>query len=413
MLRQGFFYFMKVIKFYIDSFKGISKDIWLLSLIYLINRCGEMVIPFMSLYITKELGWTKTEAGLVLFCFGLGALVGSNIGGYLSDTIGNFKVMALSLFTTAIAFPYIIFFTDFYSLCAWIFLTAICTSSFSPAAFGAVSHYGKKENATRGFSLLRMAINLGVAIGPAIGGILASQVGYDWLFFVDGVTCFFAGIALIKLLGHRNEKPYQKDLKKKMKSPYLDKYLIAFLLLNLINMVAFFQILFAVPVYFREVVGLNEFWVGVFFTVNGILVFTFEMPLVYYIEKTKVFFKAMSLGALMIGLAYLCFISFDHLILGIVFYSLLVAFGEIINFPLIPSLAIRRADENNQGKVMGMVSMMFAMSFTLAPILGLPVVDKIGFNSYWIYAAILPLVSGISLLLLKKKFIASEEANVI
>ncbi len=398
---------MKVLKFYNDSFSGLTREVWLIALIYLVNRCGEMVIPFMSLYITQELGWTKSQAGVVLTCFGLGALVGSNIGGYLTDRIGNFKVMAISLFGTAVGFTCIMFFTSFYTLSGWLFITALFSSAFSPAAFGAVSVYGNKENAARGYSLLRMAINLGVAIGPAIGGFVASAYSYNWLFMLDGLTCALAGVVLFLVLSHINEPPkhLSKEATPSDYSPYKDTRLILFLFFNLINMIAFFQIIFAVPVYFREELLLNEFWIGVFFTVNGLLIFTCEMPLVYLIEKKDSYLLPMALGAIAIGLSFLSLNIFAIPIIAIAAYSLLIAFGEIINFPLIPTLAMRQSDDKSQGKTMGLVSMMFAFAFTFAPIMGLPVVEKVGFYNYFFLACAFSVVSGICLLMMRQKIV--------
>ena len=169
---------MNVIQLYKDSFSGLSRDVWYLALIYLINRCGEMVIPFMSIYLTAQLGMTKVQTGTVLFCFGLGALCGSNVGGHLSDRIGNFRVMAISLAGMGTSFICILLFKTFITLSLWMIVTGLFSSMFSPAAFSAVSVWGDSENRTRGFSLLRMAINLGVAIGQAVGGFLAYRVGY-------------------------------------------------------------------------------------------------------------------------------------------------------------------------------------------------------------------------------------------
>lgn len=393
---------MNLLKLYKESFSGLSRDVWYLAVIYLVNRCGEMVIPFMSVYLTNQLGFSKTQTGVVLTCFGLGALMGSNIGGYLTDTIGNFKVMAISLAGTGISFMCILFFTTFYSLSAWMIVTAIFSSMFSPAAFSAVSIWGNPENKTRGFSLLRMAINMGVAIGPALGGFLAYTVGYNWLFIVDGCTCLMAFATLFLLLKHRDHKYDAQVVKKKTKqSPFRDAPLLLFLFFNLINMVAFFQILFAVPVYFKEVILMDELLIGAFFTVNGLLVFLLEMPCVYIIEKKNKYFPPMIVGAILIGIAYFCLTLFDDPIWAIAMYSLLVAVGEVINFPLIPSLAMRRANDENQGKYMGVVSMMFAMAFLFAPISGLPVVELIDFDPYWILAGSLSVLSGICLWFMK------------
>jgi len=396
---------MELFFLYKKSFSGLSRDVWALALIYLVNRCGEMVIPFMSVFLTNQLGFSKTQTGVVLTCYGLGAMCGSNIGGYLTDSIGNFRVMAVSLAGAGTAFIGIIFFKTFYALSAWLFLTAVFSSMFSPAAFSAVSIWGVPENKTRGFSLLRMAINLGVAIGPAVGGFLAYKVGYNWLFIVDGVTCYLALITLFIVLKHRNEKPEKiADEHLVKETPYRDKILLLFLFFNLINMLAFFQILFSVPVYFKEVMMLDEMWIGLFFTVNGLLVFLLEMPIVYKIEQKNNYFKPMVSGAIMIGLAYASLSIFNNAIAAIFFYSIFLAVGEVVNFPLIPSLAVRRADEQNHGKYMGVVSMMFAVAFVLSPMLGLPVVEKIGFHAYFYCAAVLSIMSGICLWYLKPYF---------
>ena len=394
------------IKFYINSFSGLNRDIWYLALIYLINRSGEMVIPFMSVFLTDQLGFPKLQSGIVLFTFGLGALIGSNIGGYLTDTIGNVKVMATSLTGMGIGFIGILFFDHFIPLCIWMMLTGIFTSMFSPAAFSAVSLWGRPENKTRGFSLLRMAINLGIAIGPAVGGFIAYGVGFNWLFVIDGITCFIALRYLLRLLGHRNgnyKKP--KDEKLIKESPYKDWVLMLFLFFNLINMIAFFQILFTVPVYFKEVILLDERVIGLFFTVNGLLVLVLEMPIVYLIELKKKFFTPMIAGAIIIGIGYLSLSIFDNGFVAIALYSLLVAFGEVINFPLIPTIAMRRSNPENQGKYMGTVSTMFAMAFVLAPLLGLPIVEHTGYHNYFIMAASLSIFSGICLQFIRRKFV--------
>lgn len=395
----------KLIDFYIKSFSGLSRDVWAIALIYLVNRCGEMVIPFMSVYLTSQLGFSKFQTGVVLFCFGVGAFAGSNIGGMLTDRIGNFKVMLISLIGAGLSFMMILNFQSFIGLSLWLMVTGVFSSMFSPAAFSAVGQWGNPDNVTRGYSLLRMAINLGIAIGPAVGGIVAKHHGYSWLFILDGITCLCAAVTLTFVLQHRNIEPAPvEETEEPSQSPYTDKLLIAFLLLNLVNMVAFFQILFAVPVYFKEIVGLDEDFIGYFFTANGILVFLLEMPIVYMIELKNSYFKPLAIGAFLIGLGYLSLNVFHDPVVAIVFYSLLVAVGEVFNFPLIPSLAMRRANTNNQGKYMGTVSTMFALAFLLAPIAGLPVIEYTGFQTYWLLAAGMSILSCIGLWALKGKF---------
>ena len=413
---------MKLIRFYKESFSGLKRDIWALALIYLVNRCGEMVIPFMSVYLTSQLEFSKTESGLVLFCFGLGALFGSHVGGYLTDRIGNFKVMAMSLTGTGLGFLGILMFETFFPLCGWMILTALFSSMFSPAAFSAVTAWGDPANQTRGFSLLRMAINLGIAIGPAVGGLLAHNFGYSWVFIVDGLTCFIAVWVLFQVLSHKNRPLSHSTAQVKntegdgpsssSPSPYRDGILLTFLFLNLINMVAFFQILFSVPVYFKEEIKMSEDLIGYFFTANGLLVFLLEMPLVFLIEKHNKFIGPMVTGAILIGLGFASLNLFASPLHAIISYSLLIALGEVINFPLIPTLAMRRSNSDNQGKYMGVVSMMFAMAFLLAPASGLPIIEKVGYDSYYLGLACLSMLSGLGLWILRKWLMTAKEGSL-
>ena len=89
---------------YISSFQGLSKEVWWLALITLINRAGTMVIPFLSLYLTQKLSFTLADVGWIMTFFGLGSVVGSWIGGKLTDKIGYYKIMAFSLLGSALSF---------------------------------------------------------------------------------------------------------------------------------------------------------------------------------------------------------------------------------------------------------------------------------------------------------------------
>src|SRR3712207_6145129 len=91
------------IELYKKAYTGIPKPIWWLSLVMFINRSGTMVIPFLTVYLTSS-GYTLSQAGTVMSAFGLGAIVGSFIGGKLSDRFGFFWVQFYSLLLNGIFF---------------------------------------------------------------------------------------------------------------------------------------------------------------------------------------------------------------------------------------------------------------------------------------------------------------------
>ncbi|WP_262506534.1 MFS transporter [Sphingobacterium sp. T2] len=189
---------------YINSYKGLSQAAWLLALVILINRTGSMVIPFLGMYMSSELGFSKTQIGLVLGCFGLGAVCGSWLGGWLTDRFGNFKVQAISLMAVIPLFLVLPAFTTFEGLAPMIFLLSVVADTFRPANSVSVARYAKPENITRAYSLNRMAVNLGFSIGPALGGFLAT-ISYHWIFYGNAIAAGLACIVFIYFF--KNRKP--------------------------------------------------------------------------------------------------------------------------------------------------------------------------------------------------------------
>ena len=183
-----------------NSYSGLSKDIWLLAFITLINRTGSMVILFMTLYLTSELNFTLTEAGIAMSCFGGGSVVGAWVGGFLTDRIGYYKTMFWSLIVAGMAFLVLMNMTTFLSFCITVFFVSTIADAFRPACMASISAYAKPENHNRSLSLIRLAINLGFACGAAATGILSAYYGYHWLFIIDGVTCILAAGFLLLVL---------------------------------------------------------------------------------------------------------------------------------------------------------------------------------------------------------------------
>ena len=145
----------------ISPYKGLSKEIWFLALTTLINRAGAMVIPFLSLYLTKYLGFTLGQVGWIMTFYGFGSVIGVYFGGKLTDKIGYYKVMYVSLILTGIAFLALQYIYSFYALCAGVFVLTLVADAFRPAIWVALADYSKEENRTRSVTLIRLAINLG------------------------------------------------------------------------------------------------------------------------------------------------------------------------------------------------------------------------------------------------------------
>ena len=229
----------KLVHTYLDTFKGLSREVWWLALITLVNRAGAMVIPFLSLYLRDDLGFSLSNVGWVMTCFGFGSLFGSWLGGILSDKLGYYKTILVSLLATGIGFLGLQFISSFWAVCLGFFALIAVADMSRPAFFVALSAYSKPENKTRSLTLIRLAINLGFSAGPALGGIIIASIGYYGLFWADGITCILAGILLIQTLNPKKAKVTdQEERIENPLSPYKDQlYMLCLIALALFGVV--------------------------------------------------------------------------------------------------------------------------------------------------------------------------------
>lgn len=356
--------------------------------------------------MTIELGFSIVSVGWVLLCFGLGSLVGSYLGGYLTDKIGYYWVMFWSLFGGGLMFIMLGFVDTVALLGGIVFLTSTIADALRPAVMTAIAAYSKPENRTRAFSLIRMAINFGWAMGPAIGGWLVNYKGYWTLFWADGLTCVAAALIFVLFMKAKKVEKEQKVLKGTgfSHSPYNDKEYLFFLFLTLIGAIVFMQFLYTLPVFYKEKMAFSELTIGNILAVNGLLIAFTEMPLVYILERKLKAIDSIWIGVLMYGVAYVMLnltvgTSFIIAITSMVVLSI----GEMFNMPFTNTFAINRASEENRGAYMGLFTMTYSVAHIIGPPLGTQTVHHFGFVALWNLMGVMSLVSAIGFWYLKKR----------
>lgn len=387
---------------YLNTFKGLSNEVWWLSLITLINRAGTMVIPFLSLYLTKSLNFTLKDVGWIMTCFGLGSVLGSWLGGKLTDKIGYYKVMKTSLFLTGVLFIALQYVTTFTGFCLGIFLVMLVADTFRPAMFVALSAYSKPENKTRSVTLIRLAINLGFSAGPAVGGIIITSLGYNGLFWVDGVTCILATVLLINVLNPKKAKTLDEVKVENPVSVFLDKAFWVFFVAMFIFGFVFLQYFSTIPLYYKDAHHLSELEIGLIMGMNGFIIFLLEMPLIKWLEDSKYSKeKLMFVGLLLTGISFLVLNLTGWvgvLIVGMLFMTI----GEMIAFPFSNAFVMERAKRGNQGEYMAYYSIAFSAAHIFGHNSGMQMIDKIGFDSTWSIMVILSAIGMLALLFLIK-----------
>ena len=379
---------------YRNAYSGLSRSTWLLSWIMLINRSGTMVVPFMTLYLTSsKMGYTVGEAGIVFGLFGLGAFCGAYVGGRLTDRIGYYPVQLITLIGGGILFIVLGQMKTYPLICLFTFLVSFVGEAFRPANATAIAFYSKEENRTRSYALNRLAINLGWALGSAVGGFLA-KINYELLFWVDGYTNIGAAIVMVIFL-----KPV--DRKKHVAAQttaippvpaFRDRTFIVFIIVTSLFAACFFQVFTNLPVYFKRHLNLSEPFIGMLMAINGIIIAMVEMVLVYKLEGKRRSMLYISMGVALTGISFwLLNIPLPGILLGLLMI-LLVTFGEIFSMPFMNSYWITRTHASNRGQYAALYTMAWSAAQTLGPMGGAQLAQHFGFSLLWW------IVGGLSLL---------------
>ena len=387
---------------YVIAYSGLSRNTWLLSVVMLVNRSGTMVLPFMTIYLTG-IGFSLFQAGIVVGMFGAGAICGGYVGGKLTDKIGFYRIQLITLIGGGCLFILLGLMKSYGLICLFTFILSLVNEAFRPANNTAIAMYSRPENRTRSFSLNRLAINLGWAIGGTLGGFIAS-FDYHLLFWIDGCTNIVAAILLYNLLkpAPQLEKeiiPQKEDLEKI--TPLKDKKFTTFILLSILFAVCFFQLFSTIPVYYKDVYHMSEFYIGMLMGLNGLIIVVIEMVLIFHLESKNKTMIMISNGLMLTSLSFLVYIFLPLHPLTALISVILVTLGEIWAMPFMNNYWTGRASSHNRGQYAGYYTMAWSLAQVLGPTGGTWVAGHWGFDSLWWITAAICAITGIFFRILK------------
>ncbi|MFN0151205.1 MAG: MDR family MFS transporter [bacterium] len=375
--------------------EGLPRGVWILFAVTLVNRMGTMVLPFLVLYLTRDVGFSAARAGLVLAVYGIGALCAAPLAGRLCDRYGAPRVMTLSLVSGAVVFFLFPFAHSWWSILAASAALAIASEGFRPASLSIVASIVEPSDLKRAFAAIRLAINLGMSIGPAIGGFLATA-SFHWLFVLDGATALAAAIVLfvwpIRVPPHagaprdagaaHDNAPATVSPPLRSAAALRDKDLLVFLFGVILVAMVFFQHEGAMPIYLVRDLHLRESTYGLLFTINTILIVLLEVRLNVTTSHWP-HRKSLALGTLLLGLGF-GGLAFCREIWGVIATVVVWTFGEMMALPPMSAYVAELAPAARRGEYMGVYTMSWGIAFTIGPWLGTVALDRVGGRALWL-----------------------------
>ena len=253
---------LPLLRLYRDAFGGLPQRTWLLCTAAFLNRCGSMVVPLLGPYLKRDFAFTPDQAGWVIGLYGIGAMIGSWLGGRLTDRIGPVRLQVLALGSSALWMLLMTQFHSAFAVVAAVFVLGIVNDAFRPGSNTAAALSAPLPLRRKALSLNRFALNLGWAFGPTIGGYLVVK-DFTWMFVVDGATCGLAALWLAVRLRGWNPLPPPKseDEPQHHGRPLRDPHFRALMVANLCVLLAFMQYFTTGPRVFVDQ-GYSEAHVG-------------------------------------------------------------------------------------------------------------------------------------------------------
>ncbi len=353
---------------YRNAFTGLSRELWVMALVMFVNRSGAMVLAYLTLYLTIEIGWAERSAGQMISVFGLGAIAGSYLGGRLVELVGAVRLQTVCMLAAVPGYWMLPTWREPWAIAVNIFLLSLATEAVRPANATVIAKVAPPELRARAFALQRLAANLGFAFGGAMGGMLA-EIDFRLLFVVDGSTTLAAACILIAYFRFRRlpgEAPRHDAIA--AAGPISDRVFLGFLVLFTLSTLVFFQFLSTYTLYLHDHYELSKQKIGYLFAVNTLVIVAFEMLLIDYVKHWPLvrtigwgsFLSCLGFGLLPFGA------SFAYA----VFAMLVMTMGEMLSMPLSAGYVANRAPAGGEGRYMGWWAMCISIAFVLGPMLG-------------------------------------------
>lgn len=403
---------------------GLPGSIWLLAVASFVNRLGQMVVPFMVLYLTAERGFTPVNAGYVLAAYGLASIVAAPIAGRLCDVIGAERVLRGTLAGGGLALWVFPLARTPVEIFAAAIALAFIAEAHRPASLAAFAHHAPGGQRKAAFALQRLAINLGMSAGPAVGGLL-SLWSFRALFWVDGATSIAAAALLVALrppapgrhggadaardprdaagtrthadpAGDAGSIPVPEPVppgaeRRAFRDGRLIYALASFLPIGIV----FFQHSSTMALDMTGGLGLSRAIYGAMFTINTLVVVVLEVPLNIAMADWP-HRRALALGALLVGAGF-GGMAVARNVPAIVVTVLVWTFGEMILLPALSAYVADLAPAGRSGEYMGMYTMSFGISFVLGPAIGTQILARFGAIVLWSAMGVIGVVSTILL----------------
>lgn len=350
-----------------QNLRGLPRDAWILFAGAFVNRLGTFVLPFITLYLRSE-GYSPPVAGLGLAAYGVGGFLAQGIGGLLADRIGRRNAIVVSMGGGGLCALALTQAHGLVPIIAVVAAMGFVGELYRPASSALVTDLVAPEARIAAFSAYRMMLNVGWAIGLALGGLLFDR-SPTLLFVGDAISSFvFMAIAFRALPhGTRTAKHEERELATARASMGADRGFLLGMAAVFVVAAVYMQNTSSLALHIQDL-GYSATTYGLLQAMNGVLVVLLELPISAWTQH-RPRTRMMALGAVGVGLGFST-LAFVATIPGLAAMVVIWTLGEIVESPATVAFVAERAPEHARGRYQGMLGSMYGLAAIVSPIVG-------------------------------------------
>jgi MFS family permease len=355
--------------------ESYPPQVWLLFWGTLVSTSGmSMIWPFLVVYIGQELALPLTTVTSLIALNSIMSLLTSFLAGSITDRIGRKWAMVISLSVNGLAFLGMVPAAAYWHYAVLMAVRGAFQPLYRVGADAMLADLVPAEQRADAYALNRLGKNVGVAVGPALGGVFVS-ISYGIAFaLAAGATIFFSVlIALFALetLPENTGKTHTASLPTLLDGYRLifqDRVFITFIGGFILRQISASMLWVLLAAYAKENYGLGENLYGLIPTTNALMVVFLQL---WVTRKTQRFppLKVMFWGTLLYG------IGVGSVALGSGFWGfwismIILTWGELMVIPTASSYTANRAPEAMRGRYMSLLALTWGAGSMIGPVLG-------------------------------------------
>jgi len=365
----------------------------------MINRLGGFVQVFMVLYLTHR-GFSDTQAGAALGAYGAGAVLGTLVGGWMSDRLGPRLTIASTLLGSAVLLPCVLYLDNYWAILVVITVSGAASLAYQPASTSMISLLTPPERHVMIFAMGRLAINLGTTAAPLLGAALV-KVSWDFLFWGEALAVVVFSAVTATTLPSRGPEPAQAkdggddEPKDAPKASYLavlaDRRYLMFLLAMFVSSVIYIQHISALPLAVKHL-GMDVEVYAAMIALNGLLVITCELLVAKVVQRWQIR-TAVIIGVLLTGVGMAMY-ALPWGLAALVIATLVWSLGEIIGYPsLFFAYPAQAGPPGLRGRYLGASNALYGLGSAVGPFIGVMIWNRFH-QGLWVLCGVVGLVAA-------------------